>query len=172
MATQATRCCFGLLMGLLLLAATSLADQGNPLHGRALFVGSDSFANGGAPCIACHALAGQGLAGTANFGPDLSPLYEDYGADGVGAVLESLEFPSMEAIFASRPLTEAERLDMQAFFAETAGNQTAPATGPGLWVVLGIAIVFAVLGLAGMRRLRGVRRPLVEQAEKQRGVMS
>lgn len=170
MATQTTRCCFGLLAVLLLLATSCWSAQGDPLHGKALYVGNAGFVNGGAPCIACHALVGLDLAGSASYGPDLSQLYSDYEAEGVLAVLESLAFPSMEAIYADRPLTEPERLDLTAYFAKTS-ELSAPEKksliGP---IFLGVVAVFAVVGIAGLRRLNGVRQPLVEQARKQRGI--
>jgi len=126
--------------------------------------------NGGSPCIACHALSGFGAAGAANFGPDLSNFYADYGDEGVLAVLDSLLFPSMEAIYSTRPLTETERLDLTAFFAKTTELQPPPA--PSLYgrILLGVLIVFAIVALMGLRRLKGVRQPLVDQVRKQRGV--
>lgn len=158
-------------LALLLPATAALAVEGDATRGEQLFTGSQAMAKGGAPCIACHAVTGLGSAGSANFGPDLSDLYTDYEAEGVMAVLESLAFPSMEAIYASRPLTEQERLDLTDFFAQIAENQ-APAEKSLLGLILlGIIIVFALVGVSGLRRFKGARRPLVEQARKQRGVI-
>lgn len=143
---------------------------GNAARGGQLYAGSLTMTNGGSPCIACHALSGFGAAGAASYGPDLSNLYADYGAEGVAAVLESLAFPSMEPIYTSRPLTETERLDLSEFFAQTAEQQAPPATSLAGPILLGVVIVFAIVALLGLRRLKGVRQPLVDQVRKQRGM--
>ena len=158
------------LLTLALVSSVATAATADATRGEQLYTGSIAMANGGSPCIACHALSGLGSAGTSNFGPDLSGLYADYGAEGVAGVLESLAFPSMEAIYATRPLTEEERLDLTAFFAQAAAQQAPPATsllGP---ILLGVIIVFAIVALMGLRRLKGVRQPLVDQVRKQRGM--
>ncbi|MCF6179424.1 MAG: hypothetical protein L3J63_08575 [Geopsychrobacter sp.] len=149
---------------------TAMAATGDAARGEQLFTGSQAMSNGGAPCIGCHALAGLGSAGTASYGPDLSALYADYEAEGVAAVLESLAFPSMEAIYANRPLTDSERLDLTAFFAQSAEQQAPAAKSLAGLILLGVIIVFAIVGITGLRRFKGARRPLVEQANKQRGV--
>ncbi len=141
------------------------------MRGEALFVGKTAFEIGGAPCLACHNLSGLGSAVAASYGPDLSNLYADYGAEGVAGVLESLAFPSMEAIYANRPLTEEERLDLTAFFAQTAAQQAPPARSLTGLILLGVVIIFAIVALLGLRRLKGVRQPLVEQVRKQRGMI-
>ncbi|MCK4509387.1 MAG: hypothetical protein KAU27_12630, partial [Desulfuromonadales bacterium] len=104
--------CFSLLaVGLLLLSTPGWAQQGDPLRGEALYVGTVIFHEGGAPCLACHGIAGHelGMANGANYGPDLTAIYEDYGEEGVAGVLEDLSFESMDAIYADRPLTDSER---------------------------------------------------------------
>lgn len=145
---------------------------GDPEKGRALYVGVAPFAQGGAPCLACHGIAGAGLglAAGANYGPDLTSMYDDYGAEGVVSILESLPFPSMEPIYASRPLTIEEQTDVTAFLAQLAGQPPFQA-GRQLagHVAAGGAIVFGLLVLFGWGRLKGVRQPLVDSARKGKG---
>jgi cytochrome c553 len=154
-----------------LLSGVSPAAGGAAGKGSQLFSGAEPLANGGAPCVACHALSGIGRAGAASYGPDLSNLYADYEAEGVMAVLESLVFPSMEAIYAERPLTESERLDLTAYFAKLSEQSAAPARSPTALILLGVVIVFVIVGLTGLRRFKGARQPLVEQARKERGII-
>lgn len=140
-------------------------------RGKKLFTGEVQMANGGSPCLACHGLAGVGLAGSASYGPDLTGLYENFGAEGVAEVLGSLAFPSMEAIYAKRPLTEAERADLGAFFAQVDG--TPPENNRLLLEevaggLLGLAAVFLLLGWG---RLKSVRRALVQGASNRKGGM-
>lgn len=145
---------------------------GNAARGEQLYVGLQAMINGGSACIACHALAGLGSAGDAHYGPDLTTMYINYEAEGVLSLLESLPFPSMEPIYATRPLTLEERHDLTAFFAQEAGQQSPPPKsliGP---LLLGVIIVFAIVALLGLRRLKGVRQPLIDQVRKQRGIQS
>jgi mono/diheme cytochrome c family protein len=152
--------------------AAAVAPAGDPERGRALYAGTAPFAKGGAPCLACHGIAGAGLgmAAGASFAPDLTSMYEDFGAEGVASILESLPFPSMEPIYASRPLSATEQADVTAFLAEVAGQ---PPFQAGRQVVghvaAGVAIMAGLLGLFGWGRLKGVRQPLVDRARKGKG---
>jgi len=162
-----------LVAGLLLLPASVWSQAGDPLRGEALFVGSTGFAAGGAPCLACHGIAGHelGYAAGANYGPDLTALFEDYGEEGVAGVLaDPSAFESMEAIFVERPLSEAEIADLTAFFAAVANNESVD-IGVGLagHVIVATGLLFVVFGLLGWRRSKAVRRPLVEQARFGKG---
>jgi len=141
-----------------------VSAAGSPSRGEALFAGSNAMQNGGAPCLSCHNLTGIGISTGASFGPDLSTLYQDYGADGVAGVLESLAFPSMEAIFASRPLTETEQADLLAYFAQTAALSATPSNGAlALQVIIGVAVLLVLTLLVGLRRLKAVRQPLIDR---------
>lgn len=157
------------LILLLLCSAAAVSAAGNAKKGEELFVGKIAFSNGGAPCIACHAIVGLSSAGVASYGPNLSTLYSNFGAEGVDEVLESLPFPSMEAIYAKRPLTDPERHDLSAFFAQAAKQPANQATAPIRLILLGVVSVFAIVALLGLRRFKGARLPLIEQARKQRG---
>lgn len=157
-------------LALALVSSVATAATADATRGEQLYTGTLAMTNGGSPCIACHAVSGLERAGAANFGPDLSDLYTNYEAEGVMAVLESLAFPSMEAIYASRPLTEQERFDLTAFFAKTSEQQAPAAKSLAGPILLGIIIVFAIVALMGLRRLKGVRQPLVDQVRKQRGM--
>jgi mono/diheme cytochrome c family protein len=172
MTRQKWNCCSLLAAVLLLLATPVWAQQGDPQRGEALYVGTIGFSAGGAPCLACHGIAGHelGLAAGASYGPDLSAIYEDYGEEGVAAVLEELSFDSMVAIYESRSLTETERADLLAFFS-TVSSGAATSTGSGLvlHVTLVTAFFMILIGVLGWRRLQGVRRPLVEQARNGKG---
>jgi len=145
---------------------------GDPEKGRALYVGAAPFAKGGAPCLACHGIAGAGLgmAAGASFAPDLTSMYADYGAEGVASVLESLPFPSMEPIYAGRPLSATEQADVTAFLAEVAGQPPLQAGGQlAGHVAIGVAVIAGLLVLFGWGRLKGVRQPLVDSARKGKG---
>jgi cytochrome c553 len=162
-----------LAIGIVLLQTSVWCQQGDPVRGEALYVGKVVFSAGGAPCLACHGIAGHelGYAAGANYGPDLTALFGDYGEEGVAAVLEDPSaFESMEAIFADRPLTEDEIADLTAFFATVADKQAAN-IGAGLvgHAVMGTLFLMIIIGGFGWRRFSAVRRPLVEQARLGKG---
>jgi mono/diheme cytochrome c family protein len=166
----------GIILLLLAFALVASAGQsraeGDPRRGEALYVGNLPFTNGGAPCLGCHGIAGAGLgkAAGASYGPDLTAMYEGFGEDGVAAILESLEFPSMEPIYAGRPLTEAERADLAAFLQEVSGREP-PRVGERLAVeaAAGTGLLLVLAGIFGRRRLRGVRGPMVAEAINRQG---
>lgn len=137
---------------------------GDAGRGARLYTGEQILANGGAPCLACHGISGFGLAGGANYGSDLTSLYENFGEEGLVDILKELPFPSMEPIYKTRPLTEVEQADLRAFFAKATG---APIANNGLLFVeacTGALIFLAVVWLFGRERLRGVRQALLKRA--------
>lgn len=157
---------------LLLFPLQAWSQQGDPLRGEALYVGTVSFAQGGAPCLACHAIAGHelGYAAGASYGPDLTAIYADYGEEGVAGVLEDLSFTSMAAIYAERPLSEPERADLVAFFAKASqGDAVHGGSGLLLHVALVTALLVGLIAALGWRRLNGVRAPLVDRARYGKG---
>ncbi len=104
------------------------------------------------------------MASGANYGPDLSSLYENYGREGVEGVLMTLSFPSMEAIYADRPLTDTELADMLAFLEQTSQLSVTPGYSTLiLQVLLGVALLGGLTLLVGLRRMRAVRQPLIDR---------
>jgi len=142
---------------------------GDATRGARLFTGETAFAQGGAPCLGCHGIAGFGLAGGANYGPDLTAMFENFGDEGIADILKTLPFPSMEPIYATRPLTDAEQADLRAFFAQATG---APVARSGLLfgeALSGVVLFLGAVLLFGRERLRGVRRSLVNRVHSQGG---
>jgi mono/diheme cytochrome c family protein len=158
-----------LVLGQWVVVGPLAAATGNVDRGARLFTGEAPLTNGGAPCLACHGIAGVGLAGGANFGPDLTNLYDNFGEDGIAEVLASLSFPSMEPIYANRPLTAEEQQDLGAYFAGISGESVIndrlllTEVASGVLVLLGIVLLF------GWGCLKSVRRSLVERASNQKG---
>lgn len=145
-------------------APQEAAAEGDAERGRALFAGEIPFAEGGAPCLACHSFAGFEGAGGASFGGDLTAIHEDFGAEGVASILADLPFPTMEPIFAKRPLTEAEQADLAAFFRSASGEEKPAVVGRlAGQVVIVFAVLLLLTFLFGIRRLRSVRRSLLKK---------
>jgi mono/diheme cytochrome c family protein len=121
--------------------------------GKALFTGGKPFANGGAPCMACHGFADSGVTGGA-LAADLSARAEAVGEQGLRRMLRSLNFPIMRKTYAGKPLTE-EEITALAVFSKDAVSRKAPPSGT-YFPAAGIGI-FACL-IAGLmlyrRRIR------------------
>jgi mono/diheme cytochrome c family protein len=138
--------------------------------GRALFIGARRLEKGGAPCGACHALGGEGLAFTASLGPELSGALADLDAPAVDGLLESLPFPTMTPIYDKRPLTPAERADLATFLV-AAAKQGAPqdAWRFGAWGGAIAALFFIGLALASRRRKGSSRARLLARIHLEGG---
>lgn len=147
-----------------------LLAAGDPAAGRALFTGARPFQNGGAPCGACHALGGQGLAYTASLGPELSATLSAADAETLDALLEALPFPTMTPIYEGRPLTPEERVHLGAFLLPAA--QAGPPRAAWHFELLGLAgaaALFAALALASRRRKAPSRARLLARAAHLQG---
>jgi len=154
-------------------ALASSLQQGLPDAGRHLFTGTVHFKNGGPACIACHSVAGLAFPGGGNMGPDLTGAYAKLGPDGLNSALETLYFPAMTPLFAYRPLTPDERRNLDAFFQSVQGQQSAtPTRAIGAIALVGLLILIAVTGMAGRRRVRSVRKALLERVRLQAGIPS
>jgi mono/diheme cytochrome c family protein len=132
------------------------APTGDPRAGEALYVGERALDNHGAPCLACHGVAGHGLARAASFGPDLTAAHASYGDD-LAVMLADMPFPSMQPIYAAHVLTEAERQDLTAFLAESARREP-PTLGPGYGLGIAAAAAGFLILFTAIGRRRSARR--------------
>ena len=162
--------CLSVLFLFFLFQGSAGAIEGDPERGSHLFVGQITFSNGGAPCLACHNASGVGMIGGANYGPDLTSLYENYGSEGIDAILQALPFPSMEKIYADRPLNESEQADLLAFFQQTSQLSSVPSSGKlALSVFIAVVVLLGLTILGGRKRKKATRQPLID---RQRNLLS
>jgi mono/diheme cytochrome c family protein len=154
----------------LLAAGVAAAEGPSAAAGRALFTGARPLQNGGAPCGACHALGGEGLALTASLGPELSSGLATMEPEALDGLLETLPFPSMVPIYDGRALTPSERADLVAFLIPAARQGLPrdawrfPAAGAAVAVLL-----FLGLALAWRRRKPPSRARLLARAARLQG---
>lgn len=142
----------------------------DPRAGERLFVGQDRLQNGGAPCLACHAFAGHGLAWSASFGPDLSAARATYDAETLGALLADVQLPSMEPVYRGHALTPEERGDVVAFLLQ-AGAVPEGGSRRRLALQSG-AVALLLLGafwLVSRRRMPPVRDALAARLANAKG---
>jgi mono/diheme cytochrome c family protein len=150
-------------------AGAESLPEGDPHRGEALYVGTSAFEKGGAPCLGCHGVAGAGLgkAAGASYGPDLTSTYDDF-QEMLHDALESMPFPSMEALYVDRPLTEEERTDLIAFLREVSGREPPRIEGSLLVeTAAGVGVLFAVLGIFGRSRLKSNRNSRADHSRSQ-----
>ncbi len=70
----------------------------------------------------------------------------------------------MEAIYADRPLSEAEVADMLTFLEQTSKLSVVPDNGTLiLQVCIGVVLLVGLTLLIGLRRMRAVRQPLIDR---------
>jgi mono/diheme cytochrome c family protein len=162
-----------LLLSVPLMAQTSASVGSEPdsvAAGRALFLGTVRFQNGGPACSACHSVAGLAFPKGGTMGPDLTGVYSKMGPEGLNSALETLFFPAMTPLFRYRPLTSNERQDLAALFESTDRQQPAtPTLAIGAISLAGFFILIAVTGIAGRHRVRSVRSALLERARVRTG---
>ncbi len=143
--------------------AAAAGPPGDPVIGKDLFTGAVRLRNGGPPCIACHSVAGIGALGGGALGPDLTAARLKFGAEGLAAILATTPFPTMNPIFAGRPLTPDEQADLGAFLGQTAVSGRPPRAliALALLAAAGAALLLVLAHLLWRHRLTAVRRLLV-----------
>jgi NNP family nitrate/nitrite transporter-like MFS transporter len=121
--------------------------------GKALFTGGKPFANGGAPCAACHSFGYSGVTWGA-LAADLGARAEAVGEPGLRGMLKSLNFPIMRKSYDGKPLTD-EEITALVVFAKDAVARKAPPSG-AYFPAAGIG-VFACLIVGLMLYQRRIR---------------
>ncbi len=147
-------------------AAAQPLPAGDPAVGKELFTGIIRFQNGGAPCMACHSIAGIGALGGGALGPDLTPAFNKYTDGGLATFLATMPLPTMNAVWSARPLTPEEQANVRAFLrqASVAGR---PIQALGRLATLaagGTVLLFLVAQVYWRRRLKTVRRSMLERS--------
>ncbi|HVM72623.1 MAG TPA: c-type cytochrome [Anaerolineales bacterium] len=145
--------------------STSSLPAGDAARGRELFMGSAHFTNGGPPCMACHNIGSNGLLGGGTLGPDLTNVSSRYSDADLGQTLNSLPWPVMKPIFTEHPLTPQEQADLRTFLEASAGQPEANQEPLIFGISLaGLVAVTGAFGWIYRRRLRGVRKALLQKA--------
>lgn len=152
----------------LFITHASAQGTGSAQAGEDLFSGTQSFANGGPPCMACHSAGDMSNLGGGQLGPNLTPAYDKFGEAGLANILSTLPYPTMQPVFGTRPLTTAEQADLLAFLKEASvekrsGNDTLTLF---LWGLGGAVVLLVIAGLVWMRHLNGVREPMVARSKR------
>jgi cytochrome c2 len=139
--------------------------EGDVARGKAFFVGNARFENGGPQCMSCHSIVGIGALGGGALGPDLTANgFTKYG-EGLAGFLSSPPTVTMNAVWKDTPLTEQERADLFAFMknASVSGREPTALLQIALFSIAGAAALIALAQFYWGKRLKGVRRPMIER---------
>jgi mono/diheme cytochrome c family protein len=134
-------------------------------RGRELFLGRRPLANGGAACIACHAVYGSGALEGGRLGPELTKVYERLGGrTALAAYLGAAETPLRHPVYKQHPLKPEEVMSLAAYLEETDKTGVEAASPvPLKYLLLGLG--GTVLGLVALNFFWGTsfrpRRPPV-----------
>ncbi len=131
-------------------------------------MGSLHFEKGGPPCMGCHNVGSNGLLGGGALGPDLTNISTERSQSELQSILsnaETADIPVMRPIFDEHPLTVEEQADLLAFINASVGQPEVDRE----WWVIGISLAgfvgaIVLIELIFHRRLRGVRKPMLRQA--------
>ncbi len=144
----------------------TIVPKGDPAVGEAIFVGTSRLQNGAPSCISCHNTVGVGALDGGTLGPDLTNVYGRYGEAGLAAALENLPFPTMQGVFADKPLTEDEVSDLYAYFIQRDQNQVQPVSFNFVLIgLLGFIVLILIGQLVWRKRLTQVRKPMLGGAK-------
>jgi mono/diheme cytochrome c family protein len=143
-------------------ASPAAAPVGDVRVGRELFDGNRRLQAGGPQCMACHSVAGLGLLGGGALGPELTPAFRKYGAQGLVSVLQSVPFPTMAPLYAGHPLSAQEGADISAFLQVAGSGVARDSLIPILtFSIDGLVGLYMLLSLLWRGRLRSVRESLL-----------
>jgi hypothetical protein len=136
--------------------------------GRDLFSGRHHLRRGGAPCFACHAVRGAGLAkagttpdglgllGGGTLGPNLTFAYARLGEKGLTPLLASMSSPVMHAVYEAAPLEEDEQVALKGYLAQLSRDGTQPRQERD-FLLLGLEGMGIVIGALTLRARAGRR---------------
>lgn len=146
---------------------------GDPVAGRDLYAGRRRLVNGGPACMSCHQLADTGGFGGGTLGPDLTKATQRLGGvRGLSAWLGNPPTKVMKTVFRQTPLNPTETAAIVALIDRSSAAAPVAAAPSRRFFAAGVAgfvALLALVGLAGARRFRAVRQPLVARARTRAG---
>ncbi|MGA7614443.1 MAG: hypothetical protein WBX15_04610, partial [Thermoanaerobaculia bacterium] len=148
---------------------TATLVPGSPATGRDLFFGAKTFASGGIPCAACHAVGGEG----GNMAVDLTAVYPRLGEQSLMSTIERPAFPLMKTAYGAHVVSSQEAMDLSAFFKSVGKGLPRDASVPprNLAALHGTAAGLVIVALGGVAwifrsRRGGLRRRMLRDSYK------
>ncbi len=141
--------------------------------GREIVLGTRTLANGGSPCISCHAFSGLPMLGGGSLGPDLTHEFKRLGGRrAVTGWLTAPATPTMQSVYKTRALQPEEILALTAYLESVSETKdAAPTNGSRIFFLLGFGgclMALVSMNFFWNKRFVAVRRPLVAGRERGR----
>lgn len=145
--------------------AVAELPAGDAVSGKAYFVGDKRFKNGGTQCMSCHSVAGLGALGGGNLGPDLTTSGFVRSSAAFASFMTAPSTQTMGAVWANTPLIPQEQADLYAFLSKASVTKREPSAllQIALLAIAGAAALIALAQFHWSRRLKGVRKPMIER---------
>ncbi|MGD2156063.1 MAG: cytochrome c [Anaerolineales bacterium] len=139
--------------------------DGDLERGWNIFTGERRLTNGGVPCMSCHNIGGIGRFGGGTLGPDLTHVHQRYGENGLASALDTITFPTMQGVYAEKPLTNQEQADLRTFlaWADAEGDEK-PASQFNssfwTWGAIGMVALFSIMAVFWPRQRESISTKL------------
>ena len=139
--------------------------------GKDLFEGKIRFENGGPSCISCHSVDNSDVAMGGLFAKNLTDVYSRLG-EGITPWLSAPPFPAMAISYQNNPLTESERIKLQAFLKYINENNDVKAAGNGydfmlISGVVGLVIILVLINFTWfVRKKKMVKQEIFDRQIK------
>ena len=146
--------------------AVPALPAGDADRGKAFFMGTTRFENGGPACMVCHSVAGIGALGGGNLGPDLTTSGYIVSDTAFTTFISAPSTTTMGAVWANTPLIEQEQADLYAFLSKASVTQREPSALTQIAMLSGggTIVLIALAQVWWRKRLAGVRKPMIARA--------
>ncbi|MBP6746576.1 c-type cytochrome [bacterium] len=132
-------------------------ESGSIASGASLFIGDQSFKNGGLSCIACHRVDNAG----GNMGPDLTAISEKMPLAALASACEHTPYKVMKEAYKNHAITHQEALDLASYLQSLKNPHNKLKDPPvSIFGALFAVFVFAVIAFGYRNRNTGVRAKL------------
>jgi len=132
-------------------------ESGSIISGARLFVGDESFKNGGLSCVACHRVDAAG----GNLGPDLTAISEKMPQAALVSACEHTPYKVMKDAYKDHAITRQEALNLAAYLGSLKSAHSKLKDPPvAMFGALFALFVFAVIAFGYRNRNTGVRAKL------------
>lgn len=136
---------------------SAAVESGSIASGARLFVGDQSFKNGGLSCVACHRVDAAG----GNMGPDLTAISEKMPLAALASACEHTPYKVMKEAYKNHAITHQEALDLASYLQSLKNPHNKLKDPPvSIFGALFAVFVFAVIAYGYRNRNTGVRAKL------------
>lgn len=136
---------------------SAAVESGSVASGASLFIGDQSFKNGGLSCVACHRVDAAG----GDMGPDLTAVSEKMPLAALVSACEHTPYKIMKDAYKDHTITHQEALDVATYLQSLKNPHNKLKDPPvSIFGALFALFIFAVIAFGYRNRNTGVRAKL------------